>query len=196
MDDDELDQLLASLAPTPSPASVETALLLAERTASSEHTARRDWGRRPVLAAAVAVGALLLAGAGTVTAYQLGIPPFQTTDAGSERATAVPVDYTNSLGKKVSCQAFTEWEHLTNGQRAVLARLPEDPYWSGYGDRVLAARQMTEASVLDQEQAVFDQAALDVRHRAEASLASNGGLSPAVYHGFSISCVPGGADGQ
>jgi hypothetical protein len=196
MDDEALDHLLQRAAPEPPPAAVETALLIARRTAEAQRRSRRPLSRRPVLAVALGAAALLLAGAGTVRAYQLGIAPFQSLDPGSERAAGVPIDYTNSLGKKVTCQAFTEWEDLTSTQRTVLANLPDDPYWVGYGDRVLADRHLQDAPVLDQEKAVFDRATEDVRHRAEVALASTTGLSPAAYHGFSITCAPGGADGQ
>lgn len=196
MDDEALDLLLQRAALEPPPAAVETALLIARRTAEVQRGSRRAWSRRPVMVVALGAAALVLAGAGTVTAYQLGIPPFQSLDAGSERAAAVPIDYTNSLGKTVTCQAFTEWEDLTSTQRTVLASLGDDPYWVGYGDRVLSDRDLLDAPVLDQEKAVFDQATEDVRHRAEVALASTTGLSPAVYHGFSITCAPGGADGQ
>jgi hypothetical protein len=196
MDDEALDRLLTGSAPAPSAPAVETALLLSRQVADAHRKPPPWWKRRPVLAAAVGAGAVLLVGAGTVKAYQLGIPPFQTLDPGTVRAAPVEIDYTNSLGKQVRCQAFSEWEHLTDDQRTVLSRAAKDGYWTGYGGRVLAARGLQGASVEDQEQAVFDQAASDVRERAEAALARTTGLPLAVYHGFSVTCAPGGADGQ
>lgn len=198
MDDDTLDDLLARIAPAPSPAAVSTALQLARQTAAEQCRPSRWQHRRPVVIAAFAAGALLASGAGTLTAYQLGIPPFQGTDPGSERiATPIPVEYTNSLGKQVRCQAFTEWEDLTADQRATLDTLGEDPFWVGYGDRVLASPELQSASVLDQQQAVFDQVDEDLPRRAAAALAAAGqSPSTAVYHGTAISCVPGGANGR
>jgi hypothetical protein len=198
VDDDTLDALLARTAPSPSPEAVNTALQLARWTATEERRPARRHDRRPLVIVAFAAGALLASGAGTLTAYQLGIPPFQGTDPGSERiATPIPVEYTNSLGKQVRCQAFTEWEDLTAEQRTTLTMLGEDPFWVGYGDRVLTSQQMQSAPVLDQEQAVFDQVFQDLPRRAAAALAAAGqSSSTAVYHGSAISCVPGGANGQ
>lgn len=196
MDDQALDRLLTGSAPSPSALAAETALLLARQVADAHRKPPPLWKRRPVVAAAVGAGAVLLVGAGTVKAYQLAIPPFQGLDSGTVRAAPVEIDYTNSLGKQVRCQAFTEWEQLTDDQRTVLSRAAKDGYWTGYGDRVLAAQDLQGASVEDQEQAVFDQAASDVRQRAEAALGGSAGLPTAVYHGISITCAPGGADGQ
>jgi hypothetical protein len=198
VDDDTLDDLIARTAPAPSPEAVTTALQLARRTAAEQRRPRRSPRRRRVLIAAFAAGTLLVTGAGTLTSYQLGIPPFQGTDPGSERiATPIPVEYTNSLGRQVRCQAFTEWEDLTAQQRATLNTLGEDPFWVDYGDRVLAAQQLRSAPVLDQQQAVFDRVAEDLPRQAAASLAAAGqSPSTAIYHGSAISCVPGGANGQ
>lgn len=197
MDDDTLDDLLARTAPAPSPEAVNSALQLARRTAAEQRRPPRWQRRRPVVIAAFAASALLVSGAGTLTAYQLGIPPFQGTDPGSERiATPIPVEYTNSLGKQVRCQAFTEWEDLTAEQRATLNALGEDPFWIGYGDRILISQEMQSTPVLDQQQAVFDQVAEDLPRRAAAALTQAGQYpSTAIYHGSAISCVPGGAKG-
>jgi len=196
MDDDALDALLERSAPSPSPQAIDAALQLARRTAVEQRRPARRSRRRPMLVAATAAGVLLVTGAGTLTAYQLGIPPFQSVDSGSGRiATPVLIEYTNSLGKQVRCQAFTEWEDLTAEQRTTLNALAQDPYWVGYGDRVLAEKGLKDAPVLDQEQAVFDQAAADLSGRADAALKAAGEY-PATHHGFAISCAPGGADGQ
>ena len=197
MNDDTLDDLLERSAPAPSPEAVCTALQLARRTAAEQRRPHRQHRRRPVIVA-FAAGALLLSGAGTLTAYQLSVPPFQGTDRGSERiATPIPVEYTNSLGKQVRCQAFTEWEDLTAEQRATLNALGEDPFWIGYGDRILISQEMQSTPVLDQQQAVFDQVAEDLPRRAAAALTQAGQYpSTAIYHGSAISCVPGGANGQ
>src|SRR4051794_26223715 len=102
MDDDALDALLERSAPSPSPQALDVALQLARRTAVEQRRPPRRIRRRPMLIAATAAGVLLVTGAGTLTAYQLGIPPFQTVDSGSERiATPVTIEYTNSLGKQV-----------------------------------------------------------------------------------------------
>jgi hypothetical protein len=96
VDDDTLDDLLARTAPSPSPEALNTALQLARWTATEERRPARRHDRRPLVIVAFAAGALLASGAGTLTAYQLGIPPFQGTDPGSKRiATPIPVEYTN-----------------------------------------------------------------------------------------------------
>jgi hypothetical protein len=196
MDDEALDALLSRSAAAPSLAAVDTARLIAQQTAKNQRRRAHRMLRRPVLVIGLGAGALFLAGAGTLTAYQLSLPPFQTTDPGSERAAPVALDYTNSLGKRVRCLAFSEWENLTDAQRTVLASLPDDPFWVGYGDRVLAEEGLKNAPVLDQEQAVFTHADQDIQQRAEAALTSTTGLDHAVQAGFSASCAPGGADGQ
>ena len=110
----------------------------------------------------------------------------------------MPVEYTNSLGKQGPLPGvLTEWEDLTEEQRATLNALGEDPFWVGYGDRILNSQEMQSASVLDQQQAVFDQVAEDLPRRGTAALTQAGQApSTAVYHGSAISCVPGGANGQ
>lgn len=196
MDLAALDALLEHSAPSPSPQAVDIAVQLARHTAEEQRRPRRWILRRPMLIAGVAAGVLLVSGAGMLKTYQLGIAPFQTTDPGSERiSTPIRVEYRNSLGEEVRCQAFSEWVDLTEEQRATLNSLAQDPYWVGYGDRVLADQGLQDAPVLDQEQAVFDQAANDVTLRADTALKAAGQF-PATHHGFAISCAPGGADGQ
>lgn len=84
MDDFHLDQVLRRSAPVPPDAAVDTALLVARQVqgvASGAEPLRRR--RRPNGVAATAVAATLsLTGAGSLAAYQLGIPPFQTLEEG------------------------------------------------------------------------------------------------------------------
>jgi hypothetical protein len=206
MDEPEFDELLRSSAPTPSRAAGATALLLvddirgANAAPAPPHATRRHRRRRTVLIAAAAAAVALSAG-GTIAAYQLSIPPFQTLEKGVDRAhTGIPVTYTNSLGRTVKCQAFIEYRNLDNAQQAAIERISSSKRWEGYGQRVLDELRIPKASPQAQNQAI-NEAALDdlwqAAHEAVPPMVFMQPSSGPVFNGFAMSCAePGGVDGQ
>ncbi len=151
MDDADIDDLLRRSAPTPSTAAQDTAVLLA-RQSQGVHTAAAPLGRvRPVrrrrrwLVAGVAAGALTLTGAGTLTAYQLSISPFQTL-------------------------AFIEYRNLDAPQRAALDHVATSARWDGYGQRVLHALDLPGASSQTQNAAITDVVEQDLWRAAPTAI--------------------------
>ncbi len=142
-----------------------------------------------------------LTGAGTVAAYQLSIPPFQTLEDGVGRASAgVPVTYTNSLGRTVKCLAFIEYRNLTPEQRDAIERASRADEWDGYGQRVLDDLNMPNASPERQNHAISEVAHQDLWKAAHAAVPGMVYMRDSdgpVFAGSSMSCAnPGGVDGR
>lgn len=204
MNDDELDELLRTMAPTPSARAQSTAVLVAREIRQPTRGVAALSGpktRRRVVVAAAAAAALALAGAGTLAAYQLSIPPFQTLEKGVARShSGIPFVYTNSLGRRVECLAFIEYENLDQQQRAAIEKLSKSRRWDGYGQRVLAKIAMPKASPEEQNAAIVDVIHQDLwqaAHEVVPSMVYMRVSDGPVYHGSSTSCAgPGGVDGR
>jgi len=145
--------------------------------------------------------ALVLSGAGTMAAYELSIPPFQTTPPGVVRIQpGIPVEYTNSLGHHVECLAFMEFENIDDDQYKQLAAIRESPTWVGWGDRTLQELGLTDAPPDQQFQAISNAASEEMQRQATAVIADLVIFSTAdrpVLSGFAMSCTgPGGIDGR
>lgn len=203
MNESDFDELLVSSAPTLSKAAGATALLLVNEVAGANgdgarrHQARR---RRTVLIAAAAAAVALSAG-GTIAAYELSIPPFQTLETGVGRTHAgIPVNYTNSLGRTVECQAFIEYRNLDDAEQAAIERVASSKRWQGYGQRVLDDLRMPKASPQAQNEAIVDAAQDDLWQAAHEAVPSMVFMHPSsgpVFNGYAVSCPkPGGIDGQ
>ncbi|MET0908989.1 MAG: hypothetical protein ABWZ99_05920, partial [Ilumatobacteraceae bacterium] len=161
-------------------------------------TSRR---RRLMVLAGVTGGGALLVAAGTVSAYQLSIPPFQTTDPGSVRIErGIPVEYTNSLGRRVDCFVFMEFTNITAGQRDDLDKLAESPRWTGYGQQALNQLEIPAAPPEEQNDAIFDVVSTELWERARAAIPELVYMKESdgpVFHGTAMSCAgPGGVDGK
>lgn len=206
MDDPDIDDLLRRSAPTPSSGAAETAVLLVRQTRAVQAGATpigsvRPLRRRRWLVASLAAGALTLTGAGTLAAQQLGMPPFQTLEAGVGRtSTGIPVTYTNSLNRTVDCLAFIEFRNLDEPQRAALDQVAVDAQWDGYGQRVLDDLDLPEASPQVQNQAITTAVGRDLwqaAHNAIPAMVYMQDSDGPVFTGFAMSCAgPGGIDGQ
>lgn len=210
MDDADLDDLLRQSAPTPSAAAKDTAVLLARQSRGAHAGAAPPDRGRPVrrhrrwLVAGVAAGALTLTGAGTLTAYQLSVPPFQTLERGVGRtATGIPVIYTNSLDRTVKCLAFIEYRNLNASQRAALNQVVTSARWDGYGQRALDALDLPDASPQTQNVAITGVVEQDLWQAAHTAIPTMVFMQPRqdydgpVFNGYSMSCAnPGGVDGQ
>ncbi|MET0820976.1 MAG: hypothetical protein ABWY58_08415 [Aeromicrobium sp.] len=200
MDDDALDVLLSRAAPTPSTRATETAARMTRERVRS--AARPVWRRRRlVVLVGTACGTAVLAAAGSFSAYQLSIPPFQGTDPGTVRIDpGIPVNYSNSLGRRVECLAFMEFANITSVQQKALKRVATSPAWSGYGDRVLRDLDIPDATPEAQNEAIADIAARDLwrrAHEAVPSLVHMKESTGPVFHAFAMSCAKeGGVDGR
>jgi hypothetical protein len=207
--DGELDALLARSAPVlPAPAA-RTAAQLARET-SVARGPRGWWRQRSVRIGAAVGAALLLAGAGTMAAYELSIPPFQTTPAGVTRIQpGIPVEYTNSLGRRVECLVFMEFININDDQYARLAAIRESPTWVGWGDRTLRQLGLTDAPPDQQNREIFTAASEEMKRQAKAVIADlamaqdpdgplyRDSVDRPVFSGSAMSCTkPGGIDGQ
>lgn len=204
MDETEFDTLLREGAPAPSKAASQMAVLLANEVAGVDAGASlpgRTRPRRSWVVAAAAAAALILGGAGTITAYQLSIPPFQSLPHGVQRMEiGIPVTYTNSLDREVECLVFIEYRNLDEDQEHAIESVRADARWDGYGQRVLEALNMPAATPEAQNEAVGDVLHEDLWEAAREAVPemvymqhSNG----PVYNGFSMSCAkPGGVDGR
>lgn len=200
MDDDDLDRLLNRHAPTPSAAAIEIALLLAKDETAGPRQLAVD-SRRWRLAATAVVGALALTGATSATAYQLSIPPFVALDEGTVRTEAgLPVEYTNSLGRRVKCLAFMDFANVDKAQLRRLNLISSDPSWAGYGDRIVARHGLLHASPEAQNDALMDVLTKDLwerAHDAVPEMVYHRDSDGRVYQATTLSCAgPGGVDGQ
>lgn len=204
MDETEFDELLRSGAPTPSTTADRTAVLLARQlqgvdagaTPLGQRHPRRSWA-----VVAAAAGALTLAGGGTITAYQLSIPPFQTLEDGVQRAqTGIPVTYTNSLNREVECLAFIEYRNLDDEQQNSIEQVAQDDRWDGYGQRVLDSLGIPDAAPEAQNVAITAVVREDLRDAAQKAVPEMVYMQDSdgpIYNGSSMSCAnPGGVDGR
>ena len=202
--DTELDALLRDSASAPSQVAIAAAVALSREHQATVRSAsgrlrRRNSPAWVVSGAAVAV--LSLTAAGSVAAYQLGIPPFQTTDPGTTRTvTGIPVNYRNSLDREVDCLAFIEYRNLTPRQEKALDDLTRSSQWRGYGQRLLDRLAIPEATALEQNLAISDAVPDDLliaAQKAVPGLAFKVKTKGPLFTGSSMSCAnPGGADGR
>lgn len=206
MNDEQLDDLLHRSSVVPSRAARATAVQLTrevrDEVAGAVPFRRRRPARIRMVVGAVAA-VVALTGAGTLAAYQLSVPPFQTLEdvAGVGRATTgIPINYTNSLGREVQCLAFIEYRNLTTDQRAAIEHASRADHWQGYGQRVLDDLDIPSASPERQNSAIFDVVGDDLWSAARKAVPGmsymNNSDGP-VYYGTSMSCAnPGGVDGR
>lgn len=199
MDDRQLDTLLLRARPEVATSAEQAARHLAESLTAlaavqkGPHP-RRRWPRGmrfPVGAAA----AVLLAGGATVTAYQLGIPPFQTLDSEFVRSEAVPVEFRTDAGMLVHCKAFLEYREgdMVMGE-AVNAVVTEGD-WADYGQRMYDALAPADKLVQIGPGPTGQAALADLQRRAiDIALGSPLPSDGAHITGTAISCTyPEGA---
>lgn len=198
--DPELDALLVRSAPTPTATATATAIELA-REISTTQGLGGWWRRRSFRIAVTACGALVLAGAGTTAAYELSIPPFQAVPPGVVRIQpGIPVEYTDSLGRRVECLAFMEFQNVDGEQQARLATIAESPVWAGWGDRTLQDLALTDAPAAEQLMALGRAVDDEMRRQAGAVVPEMLFMSDSsrpTFSGSAMSCPEsGGIDGQ
>lgn len=198
--DDELDRLLTRAAPGVTPEQAWGSEKMAAESAENFRAKRKRWSR-PSALVGVAFGGVLLVASGTTAAYQLSVPPFVTTDKGTVRIDhGIPVEYSNSLHRRVDCLVFMEFANITSAQRSALQKAAESSSWSGYGDRVLSELKMPTASPEEQNDAVFDVVSDDLWQVAQKAVPGIVRMKPSdgpIFHSTVMSCAkPGGVDGK
>ncbi len=168
MHDEELDLLLTRLATTPSDREQRAAEDLAAASHALRPTVARRHGRRSLMAG-VAGGILAISGAGSLAAYQLSIPPFQTIPDGIQRTEAsIPVNYRDADGTARQCLMFLEFQNLSSAQLQGVEAYLRSTDWSGYGQGV--ANEIGPATTAQAlEHAVIAAVGEDVRDRVRST---------------------------
>lgn len=165
MDEERLDTLLREARPEVSGAVQEAA----RRMAIEVTRGKPRVGRRRVFVLG-AVAALATTGTGTLAAYQLSIPPFQTVDPGTERMTGIPVHFQTVQGTTAACEAFLEVRQPTDEQRAALAPVITAPYWTTAGQRIYdGLPDSARNDELEAISAVVEQSLDELTRRARAA---------------------------
>lgn len=197
-----------ALAPPPNPSAFVTDAALADLVARARIAAETDaagggtrwWQRRRWAAPLVVGGVLALTAAGSITAYQLGVPPFQSVDAGTQRTTTgIPVDYLNYRHRSVHCLAFVEFADVSATQRRQINAFAADTNWSGYGQRLVDTVPATDRTTLAQDVHALEALGPDLTRRTIVAVPGlKDTTAPGVPRvtGTSWSCAgKGGQDG-
>lgn len=210
MQDHELDDLLLQARRSVTAASADEARRLAlaaigttseepaPRSVRSDSSLRRR-GRLRALPIGIAA-ALLLAGAGTLTAHQLSIPPFQTLEPGLVRSVdGVPLEFRTDSGTLVTCRAFLEFRGLSTAQAEQVNAMIAEGDWDGYGQELYDGLTADQRAVQEGPGPVGEAAMRDLETRALAA-APGTSLRQAegpTITGGAISCdYPEGAPGH
>jgi hypothetical protein len=195
MDDSELDGILGRAnkpwAPNVSNA-VDNLIITTRDRTLPQRTIRKKWSRSAVLGS-IAVGTVLLTAGASITAAQLGIAPFQTIEAGTQRTTtAIPIDYVDEDGQKVHCLAFMEFRNLDSASGEKIDRFIATNDWSGFGQDLFNAAQVkatptstaTEVVMNAVDGALYEEAS-QVFPSLRRGPADTAGVT---YNGSSMSC--------
>ncbi|MEC5171185.1 hypothetical protein [Glaciihabitans sp. GrIS 2.15] len=199
MDDKELDELLGrATTPLASSVSTEVSNLV---DATREHSrprkaARRTWSRSLVWGG-VAAGAILLTAGASVVAAQMGIPPFQSIEDGTQRTTtAIPVDYVESDGHEVRCLAFMEFRNLDAAADSEIERFIKVSDWTGFGQGLFdsARAKATQSNTATTRLGVLVSAALFEKAAKVLPGLQRGpaDTTDVIFNGSSMSCSPQG----
>lgn len=147
MHDRELDELLARQV-QPTGAGVQAAVSeLVTMTRAEVVSTRQPLRRRRLVVGGVVLGAVVLTGGGTLTAFQLNLPPFQTLEPGIQRVQQpIAVDYVIVTGKSVQCEAFLEFKNLDERQMDDARAYVASRDWSGFGQQTYNTAKRTAGS--------------------------------------------------
>jgi hypothetical protein len=197
MDDKELDGLLGrAIRPLASNVSAAVNNLVDATREYTQPTARKRVSRSLVWGS-VAVGAMVLTAGASITAAQMGIPPFQSLEIGTQRTkTAIPVDYVEPDGNQVHCRAFMEFRNLDPAADAKVEHFITANDWSGFGQGLfdsVAAKATASSTATDLlgdavNAALYEKAtqALPGLQRGPAD------TTDVTFNGSSMSCSPQG----
>ena len=148
MDDRELDELLATpMQPTPIGVSTAVTELVTDARVEASAATQLHRRRRRFTVGGVALGAVVLTAGGTLTAYQLAVPPFQTLEPGIQRIQEpISVDYVTVTGKDVQCEAFLEFRNLNQDQLDAARIYVATRDWSRFGQQSYDTAKKTAGS--------------------------------------------------
>lgn len=198
VDDRELDSLLSVGRDHPPRAQMLTAVADLVRAARVEAVASpRRPQRRRLLVGGIVAGAVVLTGGGTLTAAQLGMPPFQTLEPGVQRVQQpIAVNYVSVTGKDVRCQAFLEFRHLRHDQLEGARTYVAAQDWSRTGQQAYdAAKRAVGSTAPDAVGDAFNEV-LDAKMESVAEQAVPGAVrdvntkGPEIT-GWSMTCRTG-----
>ncbi len=177
---------------------VEQTRVAADGAGSPAHSQRRLRARRPVLIGGLIAGAVAVSAAGTLTAYQLSVPPFQTVEDRLQRAaTPIPLDYVRAAdGATVRCSVFLEFRHLDPAALQQLQRVIRSTSWTAARQAQLLGRP-ADAPPPTTESEVFPRGLLGGLYSfartavPDLALQRDAGQRP-VLNGYGASCRPVG----
>lgn len=179
MDEKELDQILNGAGHR---WNIAVSSAVAELVDSTRvHTIPPEPARkklpRGVVWGIFATAAVLVTAGASVTAIQMGIPPFQSLEAGLQRTTtAITVNYVEAGGTAVTCNAFIEFRQLDAASEAKIESYISTQDWSGFGQDLFdtAEAQATPSSTVSSRLAD----AIDT-----ALFEKTGEVLPGIVHG-------------
>lgn len=198
MDDQELDRLLTASRPSITELQAAKAGELVGQTEAMVRRASPARQQHRLRTIGVAVACLGVATAGaTLTAAQLNLPPFQTSEPGIQRIPdAIPADYVDVEGNPWTCDSFMEFRDLDRSESAKVATYVKDHDWRGFGNDAYQDAQRISGQSPDQITSTF-YAIVGTRLEEHAQHALQGisvrSYIPdePTYSGSSISCSPG-----
>lgn len=180
MHDDDLDTLLRRSAITPTEPASRAARDLAASVASRPTGAgatqasdrpRARGRRKRWLVPGLALGTLALTGAGSLTAYQMSLPPFISMTDGDSRTAKVPVDMLTRDGTPVECGAYLDYRDLSPEQTKRLKAFVAATDWKDLGQRHYDALSSQEkAGPAQGSNIAADRAADEVVRRARQAV--------------------------
>lgn len=199
MDDLDLDDLLLRARPRSTSRADQLAVDVALAARHRSGPIRRRWSRRRIgLVLGGAVAGLALTAGGTLTAYQLRVPPFQTLGTGLVRIRpGIAADYTNIAGEPWNCDAFLEFADVTPAEVKQITAHVQAQNWSDLGPSAYREAQRTSASrTVNALNGRYDEVVGDrLREEAEQALPGSVTDHPALNHdkysGSSLPCQPG-----
>lgn len=201
MNDTELDELLWHARPkVPLGDGIDeatTGLVYSSKAHVGVGMGKPTRHRRPLLIAAVAAGAIVLTAGASVTAAQLGIPPFQGIEAGTQRlATAAPIDYVETDGTSVTCKAFLEFRNLNSSEQATVESAVASYDWSRVGQAAYDRAHDAATTAEDRSILFGDRIAAELYKVGASALpgltrtSADSRGHEVLYNGYGMSCTP------
>lgn len=199
MDDRELDELL-DRAPKQLnnnvSAAVNDLIETAREHVRPQPSPRKKWSRSAVWGS-IAAGAVALTAGASITAAQLGIPPFQSIEPGTQRTTtAIPINYVETDGHEVHCLAFMEFRNLDTAADAKVERFITASDWSGFGQSLFDSVEVKATASSSASYLLGDAVNAALFEKATQALPGlqhgPADTTDVIYNGSSMSCSPQG----
>ncbi len=151
MNDDELDRRLAGVRERTTLRTAADALhelgglaaavAHAESAGPAERRTPAPPPARGMWALGLTAAAVTLTAGTTVTAFFLGVPPFQSVPSGTVRtAQSIPLDYETSNSVEIRCRMFLEFERAGSADVEAVDVAIRSRDWSGFGQSLYDAQ--------------------------------------------------------